>query len=174
MMRAFIAAIAAGMILSAPLAAAGSLQRFDAMTGNWQGGGWMQRGPERSAFTGHESVRYVLDGTALLIEGRHFTEREGRQVPAHTALALIRAVPRSEGEYSIHSWLSDGRDIEGWARWAGEEFHWGFSLPERRREIRYRIRIDGDRWTEVGETRAGTGEWVKFFEMRMQRLEGND
>lgn len=156
------------LVLSPVHAADVPLKGFEIMPGEWTGGGWMQRGPERSTFTSHESVRYVLGGNALLIEGQHFTERDGRKVPVHNALALIRA--DADGEYSIHSWLSDGRDIEGWARWQDGEFQWGFSLPDHSREVRYRVRIEGDSWTEIGETRATGGEWMKFFEMTLERL----
>lgn len=146
------------------------VQALEAMIGEWQGGGWMQMGPERSTFTGHESVRYALDETALLVEGRHFSERDGVQVPVHTALALIRAATQGDAPYSLHSFLSDGRDIEGWARWTDGEFQWGFSLPDHSRDIRFSIHIDGDEWTEIGETRATGKDWVKYFEMSLKRV----
>ncbi|HEX7030467.1 MAG TPA: hypothetical protein VF254_07715 [Gammaproteobacteria bacterium] len=151
-------------------AAEASVQELEAMLGEWQGGGWVQRGRERMTFTGHESVRYALDRTALLVEGRHFTEREGVQTRVHTALALIRAATQGDAPYSLHSYLSDGREIEGWASWTDGEFQWGFSVPERAREVRYRVWIDGDQWTEVGETRVENGEWKRYFEMHMTRV----
>ncbi|HEX7047711.1 MAG TPA: hypothetical protein VF275_09105 [Gammaproteobacteria bacterium] len=155
-------------------AAEPSVQALEAMLGEWQGGGWMQIGSERSTFTGHESVRYTLGETAILVEGRHFSERDGVQVPVHTALALIRVATQGDAPYSLHSFLSDGRDTEGWARWADGEFQWGFSLPDNSRDIRFSIRIDGDEWTEIGETRATGKDWVQYFEMHMKRVNSNN
>ncbi len=155
------------LLLLASVASAGEpASSLDALVGEWQGEGWTQRGPERSTFDSHETVRKVLDDTAWLIEGRHF--RSGTRQSVHNALALIRPGAKG-GEYRMHSWLSDGRDMEAWGREEGDEFHWGFSLPDGSRDIRYRLRVSGDTWTEVGETRATGQAWMKFFEMTLRK-----
>ena len=157
------------LLLALPFAvqAAESVDELAPLVGEWEGGGWIQRGPERASFTSHESVRHVLDRTALLVEGQHYMERDGEKIPVHNALALIRRA--AGGDYTMHSWLSDGRDTEGWARWRDGEFQWGFTLPNGSREVRYRIRVEDDRWTEAGETRIADGEWMTFFGMELDR-----
>lgn len=154
------------LLLASVAVANDPVSPLDAMVGEWQGEGWVQRGPQRSTFDSHETVRKVLDGTAWLIEGRHF--RSGTQESVHNALALVRP-GAADGEYRMHSWLSDGREMEAWGRREGEEFHWGFSLPDGSRDIRYRLRVTDGTWTEIGETRAAGQPWMKFFEMTLRK-----
>ena len=147
--------------------AADDPDRLDALLGEWSGSAWTQRWPQRVESESHELVRRVLGGTALLIEGNHFAIRDGVRVPVHTALALIRRA--ADGSYRIHSYLSDGRDIEASGRWVDDEFQWGFALPDGSRQIRYRMRLAGDTWVETGETSSDGQAWTKFFEMNLVR-----
>lgn len=162
------------MICLMPVAMAAEtvpLTGLDGLIGNWEGTGWTQQGPDRrETFESREVVRKVLGGSALLIEGEHFKATEKGRIPVHQALALVRA--DGEGNYRLHSWLSNGRDIEAWGRMVGEEFHWGFTLPDGSRQIRYRLLLQGDTWTETGETSVDGEHWVVFFGMSLQRISG--
>src|SRR5688500_12056517 len=50
-----------------------AMKKLDFMVGKWEGSGWDQRGRVRHEFTSAETVDWRVDGTVLLVEGRHKT-----------------------------------------------------------------------------------------------------
>jgi hypothetical protein len=46
---------------------------------------------------------------------------------------------------------------------------WGFRIEEGGVSIRFTIRLDGERWNEVGEVTRDGKTWDKFLEMSLAR-----
>lgn len=153
----------AGLLLAAPVAAEMTLEqkkaeidRLGFLVGEWTGSGHMQRGPERHEFESHETIREAVDGLALLIEGTH---------TGFSALGVVTAGD-SAGVFTMRSWTSEGRSADATARIpAPGVFEWGFD------RVRYTITVtDAGAWSEIGEYRLDSGQWMNFFRMDLKRL----
>lgn len=180
-----VVALLAGLLLATAVTvpapageAAGSdpgmeaMQALEPLVGHWEGEGWMRMGPgEPNRFHSEETVESRLDGRVLIVEGLHRSggegDEEGRVV--HHALAVISHDPESGG-YRFRSHLADGRGGDFDARMEDGAFVWGTATP--RGHIRYTIRIDGDRWEEVGERSPDGETWQEFFGMSLTRTGG--
>lgn len=140
------------------------MKKLDKMVGQWKGSGWILQGPKRETFTGTENVQRKVDGLALLIEGR-FTNPEGKVI--HETLAAMSFDDKAKF-YKMRTYLISGISGEYDFKIDGEGYEWGFQTPGG--TIRYKIAITPDTWTEGGEfSRDGT-TWMKFFEMKLDRV----
>lgn len=185
MMRAKIVLFALGFLASALLAttlptsaqepSAGrvreiveAMEALPDLEGRWRGGGWMRRGPqEPQHFVSEEIVESKLGGQILLIEGIHHAQEDPSREMFH-AFALLSYDPEADC-YRFRSHTGEGQDSEFEARIEDGAFVWGHEARGGR--IRYVIRIQEDRWEEVGEFSSDGETWRQFFEMKLDRVE---
>jgi hypothetical protein len=141
------------------------MKRIAFLAGEWEGDGWMQRGPERGTFTSTETVESRLEGRVLIVEGLHHAP--GGEV-VHHALAVVSHDPETGG-YRFRSHLADGTGGDYDAELVDGAFVWGFATDRGR--VRFTIRIDGDEWREEGHFSPDGGEtWIHFFQMDLTRV----
>jgi hypothetical protein len=161
--------IAAAETAAAESTADDPMQPLAPMVGEWKGEGWIRMGPgEPVHFDSQERVESRLGGEALFIEGTHRAKDGGPLV--HQAVALL-SHDAAAGVYRFRSHVH-GRgpgDFEGRVEEDGA-FVWGGAMGPG--QMRYTIRIDGDRWNEVGEFSQDGETWMPFFEMNLKRVGG--
>ena len=142
-----------------------AMQAISFLTGEWEGSGWMQRGPgEPHRVDSREMVESRLDGRVLLVEGLHYAE--GTQEVVHHAMAVLSYDPETKG-YRFRSHLNNGRAGDYSAKLDGGNFVWMMEVPGR--SIRYTIKIEGNQWNEVGESSTDGETWIQFFQMDLTR-----
>jgi hypothetical protein len=151
-----------------PEAVADPMQPLLPMVGEWQGEGWIRMGPgEPVRFDSYERVESRLGGEALVIEGTHRAKGTDRLV--HNAVALLsHDAPAGLYRFRTHVHGRGPGDFEG--RVEDGAFVWGGAMGPG--QMRYTIRIDGDRWHEVGEFSPDGEAWRPFFEMNLERVGG--
>ena len=140
------------------------VKKLESMVGQWKGSGWIQQGPKRETFTGTENVQRKLDGLALLVEGR-FTNPEGKVI--HETLAVLAFDTRSK-IYKFRTYLANGMSGEQDFKLIADGYEWGFQSPTG--TIRYSIKTADDVWFEIGEFSKDGKTWVKFFEMKLDKV----
>ncbi len=133
--------------------------------GQWQGEGWMRRGPaEPSHFRSTETVESRLDGRLLIVEGLHHDKETGDVV--HHAVATISYNPETSG-YRFLSHLENGRSGDHEGQLEDGAFIWGYEMPQGK--VRFTIRIADGHWSETGEFSADGEQWNQFFAMELDR-----
>jgi len=140
------------------------MKKLEKMIGQWKGSGWIQQGPKRETFTGTENVQKKLDGLALLIEGK-FVDPQGKVV--HETLAAMSYDDKA-AIYRMRTYLISGLSGEYDLKIAGDGYEWGFQTPGG--TIKYLIQITPTNWTESGEFSRDGKSWMKFFEMKLDRV----
>jgi hypothetical protein len=142
------------------------------LAGDWEGEGWIQRGPEgRIEFTQTEHVESVLGGRLLLVEGLGRTKiPEGEGPIGHHAFGVLSWNPE-EGTYRFDTYLADGAGIDARATVENGVFTWGFDTPKGK--VRYLIRQTEDgKWHETGDfSPDGGATWLPFFATMLDRVE---
>lgn len=141
------------------------MKKLDRMIGQWKGSGWIQQGPKRDTFTGTESVQRKIDGLILLIEGK-FANPEGKVI--HETLAAMSYDDKAK-LYKMRAYLLNGNNGEYDFKIANDSFEWGFQTPGGG-VIRYTMTITAESWTEAGEFSRDGKSWIKFFEMKLERV----
>ena len=142
----------------------GEVKKLESMVGQWKGSGWIQQGAKRETFTGTETVQRKLDGLALLIEGK-FGNPEGKVI--HETLAVLDFNAKAS-KYRFRTYLASGMSGEQDLKIVGDGFEWGFQTPAG--TIRYTIKTANDVWLEIGEFSKDGKAWIKFFEMKLDRV----
>ena len=141
------------------------MSKLDFMVGSWEGSGWY-RSPDGkiSNFNQTEDVQSKLDGLVLVVEGNGSLEN-GENV--HNAFAMITYDEETK-KYSFNSHLADGKSIvaDGWFN--GDDFEWGFELPQGG-SILYSINYENDTWKESGKYSPDGNQWYPFIEMTLKR-----
>ncbi|HMB70163.1 MAG TPA: hypothetical protein VKU85_12660 [bacterium] len=176
------AAIAVALLLGLPSPApaqwqapdradqAAAMDRLKFLSGDWEGSGWMQMGPERSEFASSERVSYAAGGLALVVRGVHRAPLpDGTEKVVHDALGVL-TWSSEDGAYRFASKLDNGFDGVYRAELTESgDLEWSIPVPGR--EMRYTIHVDGDRWTETGRMSTDGGEtWSEFFGMTLERV----
>jgi len=130
------------------------------MCGEWKGNGWiMGQNGERQVFSQTEMVRFKLDSTALLIEGKGIAD--GRVV--HNALGVMRYNGEA-GKYSFYTFLSNGKEGVFDAALIDGKIYWSPGA-----KMNYTLWIDnGGRWIEKGEMDR-EGHRTQFFETALDK-----
>ncbi|CAN5275099.1 hypothetical protein BH10ACI1_BH10ACI1_16680 [soil metagenome] len=137
------------------------VKKLESMVGQWKGSGWIQQGAKRETFTGTENVQRKLDGLALLIEGK-FSNAEGKVI--HETLAVLDY----NTKYRFRTYLASGMSGEQDFKIVADGFEWGFQTPAG--TIRYTIKTANDVWFEIGEFSKDGKNWIKFFEMKLDKV----
>lgn len=135
------------------------MEALSFLVGDWEGAGWIQDREGRHEFTSHEAIRFELNGTILMIRGKHMESG----VVTHDAMGILSYQPE-EGQYQFASYLSDGRSGTYKAEVKDRVLIW---YQERSQgTVRFTIQITSDgQWVETGEFSRDLNEWHKFFEM---------
>lgn len=142
-----------------------AMQAISFFEGNWEGEGWMRRGPtEPTAFRSTERVESRLGGRLLIVEGQHHDTESGDVV--HHAVATISYNPETSS-YRFSSHLEDGRSGDYAGQLEDGAFVWGYEVPQGK--IRFTIRIADGHWSESGEFSADGAQWNQFFSMELDR-----
>lgn len=140
------------------------VKKLESMVGQWKGSGWMQQGTKRETFTGTETVQRKVDGLALLVEGK-FSDAEGKII--HETLAVI-SFDAKAAKHRFRTYLASGISGEHDIKVTETGWQWGFSFPNG--TIRYDIKIENNIWFETGEFSKDGKTWMKFFEMKLEKV----
>jgi hypothetical protein len=142
----------------------GEVKKLESMIGQWKGSGWIQQGAKRETFSGTENVQRKLDGLAILVEGK-FSNPEGKVI--HETLAVLSFDVKAKN-YKFRTFLANGINGEQDFKVVGDSFEWGFQVPAG--TIRYTIKTANDVWFEIGEFSKDGKSWMKFFEMKLDKV----
>jgi hypothetical protein len=161
--------VVAGPINARPATAdTPAMEPFYRLVGTWQGGGWIQMGPERHEFEGTETVEKKLGGRVVLIEGLHYQKSgTARREVVHHALGLIRYDEQSR-EYRMQSFLATGQEGDYLIEPTENGYRWTLDAHGGRK-VRFTAIFEGDTWTERGEGSQDGETWQPFFEMSLRR-----
>ncbi len=140
------------------------VKKLESMVGQWKGSGWIQQGAKRETFTGTENVQRKLDGLAVLVEGK-FANPEGKVI--HETLAVLSFEAKVK-TYRFRTYLASGMNGEYDFKLLADGYEWGFQIPTG--TIRYTIKTANDVWFEIGEFSKDGKTWMKFFEMKLDRM----
>ena len=140
------------------------MKKLENMVGQWKGSGWMQQGAKRETFTGTETVQRKVDGLALLVEGK-FNDPEGKVI--HETLAVI-SFDAKMSKHRFRTYLASGISGEHDIKVLETGWQWGFSFPNG--TVRYDIKIENNIWFETGEFSKDGKTWMKFFEMKLEKV----
>ena len=140
------------------------VKKLESLVGQWKGSGWIQQGAKRETFIGTENVQRKLDGLAILVEGK-FANPEGKTI--HETLAVLSFAAK-ESKYRFRTYLANGMSGEYDFRLLGSGYEWGFQVETG--TIRYTIKTDNDVWFEIGEFSRDGKTWIKFFEMKLEKV----
>lgn len=145
------------------------LAPLECLVGEWEGTGWMDRGPAgRSEFAIHESARWVAGGTVLVLEGLG-TRRldDGSERTVHEAFAVLTRSADGAG-LRIRAFRAGGGEVDAQPALHQDGLSWGFDDPRAGR-IRFTVRCSESTWQEVGEVSRDGTSWTRFLEMELTR-----
>lgn len=140
------------------------MAKLSQLEGQWNGSGWIQMKDKRETFRGVETVLKKVDSLALLVEGK-FVDPKGKTI--HETLAVLSYDDKLKN-YRFATYLANGISSVQEFKIVGDHFEWGFEIPNSG-TVRYTIRIDGDKWHEIGEFSRDGKAWVQTFEMNLER-----
>jgi hypothetical protein len=163
---------AAGQPQDAATAQREAMKRLDPWVGQWRGSGWILAGPSRSRqeFTIAENIQSKLGGRVLLVEGagKGKDPKSGAEVDTHNTLAVL-SYDEKAATYRFRTHEASGRTLDVEAKPIDGGLEWGFRDDTRGATIRFTIRLDGNRWHEVGEATLDGKTWHRFLEMNLER-----
>lgn len=143
-----------------------AMAKLAVMEGQWTGTGWMQRGQsERHTFEVKETAEKKNGGLTLLIQGLGTDSKTGEI--GHDALAVVYYDVESD-QYMFDSHLDTGQHKLMTGSFEGDEFIWGFDLPNNAK-IKYVITFTENTWNETGEYSSDGINWFKFMEMNLNK-----
>ncbi len=149
-----------------------AMKKLDPLVGVWKGSGWilMGRNEPRQDFTIAETVQSKLGGRVLLVEGagRGKDAKTGAEVDIHNTLAVF-SYDETAKVYRFRTHEAMGRALDVLAKPIDGGLEWGFRDETRGATIRFTIRLDGNRWHEVGEATIDGKTWHKFMDMTLER-----
>jgi hypothetical protein len=160
--------ICAGTLAADP---APEMKKLAFMVGDWKGEGSMQRGPQPQTSLVDETIRAAAGGNAIVIDGvgRRKVEDGKAGDVVHDAHGLI-FWDAEQKKYRFIAVTSATGAADADFELTGERTaRWGFSTGQGR--IRYTIEVtDKDEWIETGEFSRDGAQWMKFFQMKLQKV----
>lgn len=159
-------------LIAVPLFAADEMRPLDWMVGEWRGEASVRMGPaEPEQLLQHERVQPRLGGKLLLVEGtgkRKLADGAAGEI-VHEALAVISFDDKTK-KYRFDAWTARDGYVEAWFEvGAKNSVTWGFDTPQGGK-VRYTISLDDKgQWHEVGEFSRDGKQYLKFFEMTLQK-----
>ena len=161
------------ILLALPAFASDEMRKLDFLVGEWKGEAVVQMGPgEPQRIVQTERVQSKMNGELLLIEGlgkRKLADGALGDV-VHDAMAMLHW-DAARKTYRFATYVA-GRggsdttlDVTG-----PNQAVWGLDTP--RGKMRYTISLtEKGEWLEIGEWSSDGGtKWVKFIEMRLQKV----
>lgn len=142
----------------------GEMKNVESLIGQWKGSGWIQQGEKRETFSGTENVQRKIDGLALLIEGK-FANAEGKVI--HETMAVL-SYDAKNSKYNFRTYLASGRSGDFDFKTISDGYEWGFQMQAM--TIRYTIKTANNTWQEIGEFSKDGKTWMKFFEMKLEKV----
>jgi len=142
---------------------------FTSWLGQWKGEGWMQRGPGAAGKSSvDEKIEFKLNNSLLVIEGIGKAVNEaGVETTVHHAYGVLSFDPFTNA-YKFKTYLADGRSSDAWFTITAEnQYQWGFDTPQGK--IKYSITLAGNTWKEIGEFSRDGNQWMKFFDMSLNK-----
>ena len=184
-----VRSLALGLALLAPLAAPRPAAAQEAATttsesaqreamkpilwlvGDWEGEGWIRRGPgPSSTFTIHERAETALGDRLIVVEGvgRAADGEDAGQV-VHHAFGVL-SWDGERGDYRFSTYRADDVGVDARAVVEDGVVTWGFETPNG--QVRYRLRqMEDGAWRENGEFSPDKSTtWMPFFEMTLHRV----
>jgi hypothetical protein len=145
-----------------------AMKRLGFMLGRWRGAGWTLLEYGRVEFEQEESVRSLLSGEIITVEGRANYPGNHDDI-RFAAFAIVRY----DAEAQAYSWraYSAGNCIEVPLQVGEGTYRWEFTAAPG-----MLMRFDGtlatDVWKEVGLVSMDTGSnWSQTFEMNLTKLD---
>lgn len=145
------------------------MKKLDWMIGEWKGSGTSTMPGRAGTSDVYEKIERRLDGLALLVEGIGRKTDAGKETKVHHALAMLRWAPECKC-YRFPSHTMHGSFVDAEMRiMEDKRIVWGFKTPGG--EMRYTIRhTDKDQWNEIGEMSRDGKNWIKHFDMTLDRV----
>jgi hypothetical protein len=142
------------------------------LVGDWEGEGWIRRGPgEPSTFTIHEHAETALGDRLIVVEGvgRAAGDGEVDGEIVHHAFGVL-SWDGERGDYRFSTYRADDTGVDARATVEDGVMTWGFETPNG--QVRYRFRqMEDGAWRENGEFSPDKGTtWMPFFEMTLHRV----
>ena len=142
------------------------------LVGEWEGEGWIQRGPgPRSTFTIRERAETALGDRLIVVEGvgRAASDGEDAGQIVHHAFGVL-SWDGERGDYRFSTYRADDTGVDARATVESGVVTWGFDTPNG--QVRYRFRqLEDGAWRENGEFSPDKGTtWMPFCEMTLHRV----
>lgn len=145
------------------------MKKISFMVGTWNGDGWADAQGQHHAFRGTEIILPKCEGAIMSLEGNHYIDAGGRQIPIHNAFGFIRFDDRT-GRYYMRSHLANGLEME--FDFTPNETGYTWKMPHPvYGEVLYTATFKGDDWMEYGDAMKD-GKPVRIYEMHMKRQSG--
>ena len=148
-----------------------AMKKLDFLVGEWKGEGWIAfGGGERRTFTQSETIQPKLGGMLLQVEGLGKSKDPGKEGKIiHNAFAIVSYDDKVK-QIRWHAYTADGRYVDTDLKPIQEKVvEWSIQSPGA--TIRFTMNLsEKDRWIETGEFSADGTKWMKFFEMKLQRV----
>jgi hypothetical protein len=153
------------LALSVPVFAADEMKKLDWMVGDWTGEASMQMGAEKTKTQMQESIQWKLGGKAILIQG---LGKDDKGATVHESLAVISYNDAAK-KYEFEAWTARYPHADTWFEVGEGTATWGLDTPQGGK-VRYTIsRTEKGHWHEIGEFSRDGNQWMKFFDMTLQK-----
>lgn len=142
------------------------------LAGDWEGDGWISFGPDQvHQFNQTEKVQYKLEGAILMIEGKGIDKNstpENQRI-IHMAFAILN-YDQHKQTYLIRAYKANGQYVDSDVKVGENSLVWGFEISQGK--VKYIIKInEKGQWHEVGQFSRDGENWVKNFEMTLNKKE---
>jgi hypothetical protein len=146
-----------------------AMERLGFLLGRWRGPGWIVMGQRRMEFEQEESVRAVLGGELITVEGRANAPGNREDVRFNAF-----AIARYDTDARAYSWraYTGGHCGEFPLHVGAGTFRWEYE-PAPNVLMRYEATVGDGRWHQTGHTRVGD-KWTQTFEMNLSELVADD
>ncbi|MEO0557854.1 MAG: hypothetical protein AAF170_06695 [Bacteroidota bacterium] len=151
----------AWVALPAAAQSSDAMQPFTAHVGDWEGEGWIVAGPgDRQTFTVRETLRPILGGSALLMEG------SGHEA----AMLRVLTFDADTQTYAVQAFTSAAAPIAADVELVDGQLVWTYTDAQDR-QVRWTERFGEDgTWVRTGEVSPdGGARWIPVSEITLQR-----
>lgn len=156
--------------------APGEMDQLKFIVGEWEGEGWVMTGPgQRETFRVEELAEMKLGGSVLYLEGRGVAIAKGQPMEKvlHQAMVLIH-FDQKQNQFLMRSYRAGGHVTDAEITVEDKKISWGFDVAQG--QMRYRLQLNNrGQWVETGEISMDGGQnYLKFFEMTLDRVGKRD
>lgn len=145
-----------------------AMKKLNWLTGEWKGIAYTQMGPAKhDTVYMFETLESDLNGTIIQVRGTGYMDDKHQDV-AHDAVAVIYFDPVTK-KYKYHAWrVPGGFYVEYEPEITDNSLAWKMDTPQGK--MRYKLIVDDQKkWHEVGEFSRDGQNWMKFFEMFLEK-----